>query len=74
MNHLARFKIVYIQILVALASSVGGELVGMKDLTPEELHAVSWVAWTLCATNIIANTGNTIIALFNPPPPPKTTP
>jgi len=72
MNHLFRFKIVYIQILVALASSIGGELVGMKDLTRDQLHELTWVAWILCLANIIGNTGNTIIAIFNPPPPAKT--
>jgi hypothetical protein len=68
MSHLARFKIVYIQILVALASSIGGELIGMKDLKKEELAALTWVAWTICLCNILGNTGNTIIAIFNPVP------
>lgn len=70
-GHLTRFKIVYVQILVALASSVGGELVGMKDLTKQELHDLTWIAWTLCACNILMNLGNTVIALFNPPPSPS---
>jgi hypothetical protein len=69
MNHLDRFKIVYVQILVAFASSVGGEFVAMKDLKPEELHALTWVVWVVLVTNIIGNTGNTIIALFQPKPP-----
>jgi hypothetical protein len=68
MSHLARFKIVYIQILVALVSSIGGELIGMKDLKKEDLVALTWVAWTICLCNIIGNTGNTIIAIFNPVP------
>jgi hypothetical protein len=71
MNHISRFKIVYVQIIVALASSIGGELVGMKDLTKAELADLTWIAWTLCLCNILANLGNTIIALFNPPPPAK---
>ena len=74
MSHMARFKVVYIQVVVALAASIGGELVGMKDLTKQELHDLTWVAWTLCATGIIVNTGNTLVALFNPPPVPKTSP
>jgi hypothetical protein len=71
MSHLSRFKIVYVQIIVALASSVGGELVGMKDLTKPQLADLTWIAWTLCLCNILANLGNTVIALFNPPPLPK---
>lgn len=68
MNHFNRFKIVYIQILVALASSIGGELVGMKDLTKAEVADLTWIAWALCICNILGNTGNTIIAIFNPVP------
>ena len=71
MSHLSRFKIVYVQILVAVAASVGAELAGFKDLTPAELHALTWVAWTMCATSIIVNVGNTLTAIFNPPPSPK---
>ncbi len=71
MNHVSRFKLVYMQLAVALASSIGGELVGMKDLTKAEVADLTWIAWTLCACNIAVNFGNTFIALFNPPPPPK---
>lgn len=73
-SHLTRFKIVYVQILVAVAASIGAELAGFKDLTPEQLHALTWVTWTVCATSIIVNVGNTLTAIFNPPPPPKTPP
>jgi hypothetical protein len=71
-SHLSRFKIVYVQIFVALASSVGGELVGMKGLTKAELADLTWIAWTLCLCNILGNLGNTIIAIFNPIPTSKT--
>lgn len=71
MSHINRFKIVYVQIVVAFASSVGGELIGMKDLTREQLHDLTWIVWVLCIANIITGTGNTIVALFQPKPEPS---
>jgi hypothetical protein len=71
MNHLSRFKIVYVQILVAVAASIGAELGAFKEMTKEQLAALTWVTWTLCATSIIVNVGNTLTAIFNPPPAPK---
>ncbi len=74
MNHLARFKIVYIQAAIALASAIAGELEGMKDLTGDQLHALTWVFWIVAASNIAVSAGNVIVASFQPPPVPKPAP
>lgn len=71
MNHVSRFKIVYIQAAVALASAVAGEFGPMKEMSHDQLHALTWVAWTLLAANIIVQVGNTAMASFQKAPEPK---
>lgn len=74
MNHFARFKVVYIQASIALASAIAGELEGAKDMTRDQLHALTWVFWIVAAANIVVGAGNTIVASFQPPPPPAAPP
>lgn len=74
MRHINRFKIVYVQMVIALASAIAGELTGMKDLTGEQLRNLTWVVWAICVANILVNTGNVIVASFQKPPEPKEVP
>lgn len=70
-NHLYRFKVVYLQALIALGSAVAGEFEGLKDDTREQLHSLTWVFWIVSLANIAVSAGNTIVASFHSPPEPK---
>ena len=71
MSHVSRFKLLYLQAFIALASAVGGELGPMKEMKHEELAALTWVAWTLLLANIVVSVGNTVMASLNKAPEPK---
>lgn len=68
MSHLARFKVVYFQLAVAIASSVAGELGPMKEMTHEQLANLTWVAWAILCANVVVAGGNTIVASFHAVP------
>lgn len=76
-NHLARFKVLYIQLAVAIAVSIAGELEPLAGLTKEQLHAITWVNWAILVLSIVGVAGNTLVASLQPPPqaaPPKAAP
>lgn len=67
MNHISRFRLLYLQAGVAIASAVAGEFGPMKDLTHQQLADLTWVVWIALAANIIINAGNVIVASLNHP-------
>lgn len=71
MTHMARFKSVYIQVVIAFASSAGGELAVFKDMTKPELAALTWVTWTCCVLSITTSVGNQLLGNLAAPPPAK---
>jgi hypothetical protein len=70
-GHLSRFKILYLQVAIAIASSVGGELGVMKNMTPEEIAKLTWIFWTCIAMNVVITAGNNVLSSLHPPPPPS---
>jgi len=74
MNHVSRFKVLYIQLLIALASAIAGELGPMKDFTMEQLHALTWITWALLVANVFVSVGNTVVASLQKAPEAKPAP
>lgn len=70
MNHVARFKVVYIQALAAVAAAAVAGFTQMQDLTKDQLNAVTWVRWLVLWAAVALNAANTIVASFQPPPSP----
>lgn len=71
MTHMGRFKLVYIQVVIAFSASAGGELSVFKDMTKAELAALTWVTWLCCAFSIITAVGNQLLGNLAAPPPAK---
>ena len=66
--HLTRFRVTYLTTAVALASALGAELAALKDATPAELAAKSWVFWTCLGCAVITSAVNNVIAALHVPP------
>ena len=71
MSHVSRFKVLYLQACVAIASAVAGELGPMKELTHDQLAALTWVVWATLIANVVINAGNVVVASLHQPPEPK---
>ena len=67
-HHFVRFKVLYITLIISIASAIVGALGPLKDLTREQLMAFSWVYWTVVFFNIVVAAGNNIIAALSTPP------
>lgn len=69
-SHVSRFKVLYIQALVAVCSAVAGELGPLKDLPHDKIAAFTWVFWAFMLANIVVSAGNTVVASLHQPPAP----
>jgi hypothetical protein len=67
-RHFIRFKLLYITLIISIASAIVGALGPLKDLTKEQLHAFSWVYWAVVFFNIVVSAGNNIVAALSTPP------